>query len=233
MTERRYNEDEVAAIFRGATEETENSVERPAPTANGMTLGELEDIGRQVGIAPAVIRQAARSLDAGEQRISRTFLGLPLGVGHTIELDRRLSEDEWERLVVDLRETFDARGTVRREGGLRQWTNGNLQALLEPTATGQRLRLRTVKGDARGMLTGGMMVFGIGALALLASVATGLTSDLGRMTAELAVAGTGLAMFSAAALRLPNWARERRQQMEAIAARLMRTLPAEASPDSD
>jgi DNA-3-methyladenine glycosylase II len=37
-----------------------------------------------------------------------------------------LSDDQWDRLVVDLRETFNAAGIVGREGSLRQWRNGNL-----------------------------------------------------------------------------------------------------------
>lgn len=194
-----------------------------------MTLAELEEIGREVGIAPLAIRQAAGGIDTVAEHTARTFLGLPLGVNRTIELDRRLSDHEWERLVVDLRETFDARGTVKNEGSLRQWTNGNLQALLEPTATGQRLRLRTIKGDARGMLAGGMTIFGVGTLLLAGAVTTGLTDDLGRLTASAVVAASGLAMFVSSALRLPSWARERRRQMEEVATRLALSPP-EAPP---
>jgi hypothetical protein len=66
--------------------------------------------------------------------------GLPIGVGRTVELDRPRSDSDWERLVADLRETFEARGMVRYDGPFRQWTNGNLQALIEPTPSGHRLR---------------------------------------------------------------------------------------------
>ncbi|MBA3558594.1 MAG: hypothetical protein H0W30_08355 [Gemmatimonadaceae bacterium] len=119
---------------------------------------------------------------------------------------------------------------MKHEGSLRQWTNGNLQALLEPTATGQRLRLRTIKGDARGMLAGGVAIFGVGTLLLAGAAATGLTADLGRMIASGVVAASGLAMYVSAALRLPSWARERQRQMEEVAARLALTQP-EAPPD--
>lgn len=46
-----------------------------------------------------------------------------------MDLDRKLSGDEWERFDVDLRETFDEREARRSEGSIRQWANGNLQAL--------------------------------------------------------------------------------------------------------
>ena len=41
---------------------------------------------------------------------------------------------------------------MRREGSLRSWNNRNLTAMLEPTATGHRLRLSMRMGDASGMI---------------------------------------------------------------------------------
>ena len=78
-----------------------------------------------------------------------------------------LPQEEWERLVVDLRETFDARGHVTSQGTLRQWTIR---------------RRRNVPVSA---------------------------------------------------LRLPRWARTRRRQMEAVAARAARVAQAEGTPDND
>ncbi len=147
MTERRYSEEEVAAIFGRATE-AQQSPRRQLPPGEGMTLDDLQEIGREVGIPPELVVQAARSMDQRGRPATRTYLGLPIGVGRTIDLDRRLSEEEWEHLVIDLRDTFDAQGTVRYDGPFRQWTNGNLQALLEPTATGHRLRRRQMEAVA-------------------------------------------------------------------------------------
>src|SRR5258708_2095706 len=162
MNDRRFNEEEVAAIFRQATEAQQNP-ERQLPSGEGLTLAELQDIGRDVGTAPELVVRGAGSLGEVGSATTRTFFGLPIGVGRTIDLDRKLSEDEWERLVVDLRETFDARGTVKQEGSFRQWTNGNLQVLLEPTANGHRIRFSTVNGDALAWLWGGLLMLGIAA----------------------------------------------------------------------
>src|SRR5918999_400027 len=164
MTERRFNEAEVAAILERAAE-AQHTGSHQLPSGEGMTLAELQTIGSEVGIDPRLVAQAAHALDRAGRSTSRRFLGLPIGVGRTIDLDRKLTDVEWERLVVDLRDTFDARGTIRQEGSFRQWTNGNLQALLEPTPTGHRLRLRTVKGDAVGWITGGLAMVGISAAA--------------------------------------------------------------------
>jgi hypothetical protein len=43
-----------------------------------------------------------------------------------VHLARKLTDEEWERFVAHVRETFDARGTMTSEGSLRQWSNGNL-----------------------------------------------------------------------------------------------------------
>jgi hypothetical protein len=222
MSERRFNEAEVAAIFERATEAQQTS-QRQLPTGEGMTLAELQDIGREVGISPELVARAVKTIEQGGQPTSRSFLGFTIGVGRTVDLDRRLTEDEWERLVVDLRETFDARGTIRHEGSLRQWTNGNLQALLEPTATGHRVRLRTLKGSARSYMAGGLMMIGISAVSVISAMLRGPVTDAGMFSALGFLGVMGAGMFAAGALGLPRWARLRRQQMEDVAARLTAT----------
>jgi hypothetical protein len=230
MTERRYDDAQAAAIFERAAE---GSLVRHTPHQDqheGMTLAELQAIGREVGIPAESIALAAREVAQGSAPPARRFMGFPVGVGRVVQLDRRLTDEEWERIVVDLRDTFDARGTVRREGSLRQWTNGGLQVLLEPTPAGDRVRLRTTKTDARGMLVGGLgMMFASAAIAALNAVQGGFP-DAG---AALAVGSLGLAgagMFGSSALRLPRWAQTRQRQMDEVAARIAQMTSSPALP---
>ena len=228
MPERRFNEEEVAAIFQRATEAQQSS-HAPAPVADGragtgggLTLSELQEIGREVGIPPELVRHAATSIDQVGQPTARSYLGLPIGVGRTVELERRLTDEEWDRLVVDLRETFDARGSIRRDGSLLQWTNGNLQALLEPTATGQRLRLRTIKGDSRSLMTMGI---GMMVIAAASYITAALRGQPGPELASLGMVGLiGIGSFVYGALRLPGWARLRASQMKGVADRVTRMI---------
>ena len=227
MSDRRFNEEEVAAIFKQATE-AQLTPQRQLPSGEGLTLAEIQEIGRQVGIAPELVGRAAASLSAAGTETSRTFLGLTVAVGRTLELDRKLTEDEWDRLVVDLRETFERRGTVRQEGSLRQWTNGNLQVLLEPTPAGQRIRMRTVKGSAQAWMMGGLVTSAVAGFAAIASTLGGSHGSLG-IAAEIAVIAAG--QFAIAALQLPGWARQRRKQMAEIAGHL--ALGAGSVPSRD
>jgi hypothetical protein len=217
MDNRRYDDDEVAAIFQKAAEGPQNAPLQSA-REEGMTLAELQDIGREVGISPEAVASAARSLEIRPKAGARSFLGLPIGVERTVVLDRRLTEAEWERLVVELREVFNARGSVKSDGSFRQWTNGNLQALLEPTATGHRLRLSTVKGNVRLSMAAGAAMLGV---SVVMSIAAATAGNLGAAFPEIALLTVlGVGAIANGALRLPGWARQRGRQMDAITSRL-------------
>jgi hypothetical protein len=225
MTERRYTEDEVAEIFERATEAQKSSL--PASrSGEGLTLAELQEVGREVGLPPELVARAATSLQSRGRPQGRTILGLPIGVGRTVDLDRPLTDAEWHQVVVDLRETFDARGKVGEQGPFKQWTNGNLQALLEPTPTGQRLRLKTFHGSATSMMSTGVGMVGVTTAVWMGLMARASPFD-GTAISILITVGFGL--LGAGALRLPAWARQRRRQMEEIAERV--ALRAATRPD--
>src|SRR5438105_8239401 len=111
MVERRYTDEETTAIFKAAAELQQTALSAPessgavAPIAgDGMTLAQLQQIGREVGIPSELVERAAIGLDRRGSASVRRFLGLPIGVGRTVPLHRKLTEEEWEQLVVDLRE---------------------------------------------------------------------------------------------------------------------------------
>ncbi|MEP6473973.1 MAG: hypothetical protein ABJC74_09640 [Gemmatimonadota bacterium] len=217
MTDRRYNDDEVATIFQRAAEDPQTTPVH-VPRDEGLTLAELQEIGKEVGMSPEAVAMAAQSMELTARGKSQTLFGLPIGVERTVALNRVLTEPEWEHLVVQLREVFKARGTMSSTGSFRQWTNGNLQALLEPTPTGHRLRLRTVKGDARVSITTGLAMLVISGAVGISALAGSHLGDATSGIALLAVLGFG--MIANGALRLPGWARLRGKQMESIAAGL-------------
>jgi hypothetical protein len=229
LTDRRYSEDEVAKILEAATEVREagdRSLPSGDASGDGVTLAELQDIGREVGIPEKSIELAASRLDAPVPAGSPDvyFLGRRIGVGRTVYLDRPVSDREWDLLVVDLRETFNARGKLRQEGSFRQWTNGNLQVLLEPTDSGDRLRLRTLKGGARINLAVGSALVTLGVSALAISTWVGPVGDPGRFQTLGVLAFVGGVLFARDWLRLPRWAATRARQMEDVSGRLVAAL---------
>jgi hypothetical protein len=221
--ERRYREEEVKEIFDLAVSRDE--VERLVVSdEDGLTLAEIQEVGLEVGMEPKRIAAAASALDTRRELLPRrTSLGMPVSVGRVIELPRAVTDREWEVLVAELRETFAARGQVTSRGGVREWTNGNLHAFLEPTETGHRLRLRTHKGGAMALNRTGAAGLAIGLILLTVLV---LTGDLLTMRGIISIvpplilAGMGGGALALNGLSLPRWAREREGQMEYIAGRV-------------
>jgi hypothetical protein len=215
--ERRYKEDEVKEIFEAAAKERD-SHGRAVITGEGLTLGELQAIGREVGLTPERIADAASELELRRNVLPRrTYFGMPISVGRTADLPRAPTDREWEQLVAELRQTFRARGQVGSHGSIREWTNGNLHAYVEPTETGHRLRLGTLKGNA--MTMGGMGIAGIlmGLFVLVTILLTGKAAD--GFFAPLFLGAMGVAALTSSLLSLPRWAREREEQMEHIVSR--------------
>lgn len=228
MDDRQYDEDEAAAIFRAAADQPESNA-LPAGGARGLTLGELQSIAREVGISPDAVARSAQALDRSREPLAaQTFLRLPIAVERTVALDRRLTDEEWELLVVDLRTVFRARGVVRSTGSLREWSNGNLHALLEPTPTGHQLRLRTFKGNARASVGMGALMLGLTVVVGALVAANGTLGQAAPGLGALAVAG--VALLANGTLRLPSWARLRRSQMDDVTERLAEATKHERFP---
>lgn len=215
-TPRRFDDREIALIFEQANALQEARTE-VASRSDGLTLQQLHEIGRDVGLSADHITRAANAIERGDmvptQR--RTWMGLPVAVSRTVDFGRPVSDDEWHGLVSTLRETFEARGKLATEGAFRHWHNGNLSAVLEPTPTGHRLRLSTRKGDARVRVAMGALYLALGAgFGTLATF--GMVSDKGFIGGGL-MAVVGLVALASAYIGLPRWARERAEQMEFIA----------------
>lgn len=215
MEDRRYNEEEIRQIMELATSRAlARAGRRPE---EGLTLSDLQSIGSEVGVDPIAIARAAAALDAGLARPPRRSLGIPIEVGRVVSLPRAPTDEEWDQLVAELRSTFGSPGRVTVQGGLREWRTGNLHASVEPGPTGYRLRLGTIKGDARGLTA-------LGATGLVAGVAVAVSMLLqGEGQAAMvvsAVFGTaGVSALLTNVFRLPRWAHQRASQMEHVADR--------------
>jgi hypothetical protein len=228
MTDRRYNDEEVAEIFARASE-TELATRRQISSAtDGLTLGELQQIGKEAGLAPDLVAQAARTLDQPAQPNTPIFLGLPIGAARTVRLERRMTDEEWERLVVEVRETFQARGVVRAEGSLRQWSNGNLQVLLEPDGDSHRVRFKTIRGQARPFMMVGLGLVGVSVASFLAATLTGSVPPTDALERTFGMLIPGVGAFAMGALPLRRWAKLRQEQMDALASRLTASIATKA-----
>ena len=226
--ERRYREDEIQEIFERAASSEARGLPAPAPEA-GLTLSDLQDIGRQAGLEPSRVAAAAASLDVGGQVVPRrTHLGMPVAVGRVVELERAPTDREWALLVGEARRIFGARGQLTQTGGLREWSNGNLHVCVEPTENGHRLRMGTLKGNAASVAVLGVVGLGMGMVFLISLLADGKLAK-GLVLPVMFMLTGGVALASTV-LSLPKWAREREEQMRYIAERATELVAREPEP---
>ncbi len=220
VPERRFDKAEVAAIIERATKWREPG-RQPVPLGDGLTLDQVKEIGRDIGIAPNVIAGAADVVKDGGTTVIWRFLGLPMRVERNVKLRRHFSEDEWEQVVADLREIFNAAGVLEEDGSLRQWSNGNLQVVLEANAITQLIRLRTFKANALVLIGAGLGICGAAGAALLATLFNKAATDTTLVIILALMVAAGATLAGVTSLILGPWARRRHEQMSEVAARVI------------
>ena len=211
--ERRYQDHEIRQILDLAIDQEDGPAQSFA-AADGLTLLELQEVGREVGLPPARITQAVAAFEGRGESVPRsTTLGLPTSIGRVVPLPHSPSDREWELLIAELRTTFGVKGEVTSYGGLREWSHGALHAFIEPTGTSHRLRLADSNAAVAGIFLGGLIL----AFALMILVVLLGKDDAGfklAVPAFFSLIGGSLVVGSA--LSLPRWAREQEARMEHI-----------------
>jgi len=220
--ERRYQDHEIRQILDLAIGEGDAPAQT-VPGSDGLTLRELQEVGREVGLAEDRITEAVAAFEAHAVRRPRgTTLGLPTAVGSIVTLPRNPSDREWELLIAELRTTFGGKGVVTSYGDLREWSHGTVHAFVEPTETGHRLRL----ADSNTTTVGGIAVGGFFlAFALLVFVILLGKDDPGMKYAVPAFFSLiGGSLVAGTVVALPRWAREQEKRMEHISTRAISLL---------
>ena len=120
---RKFNEEEVALIIKRAAElQQTQQVEREPSTA--LTLTEVEQIAREAGIDPYLVRQAAHGLDRpSEASRPSPWLGAPTRLVFERILDGEITVDDYEPIINEIRRTFGDNGIPSVLGRTLAWTS--------------------------------------------------------------------------------------------------------------
>ena len=178
MTERRYDDDEVALILHRAVETTADGSEREP--GKGLTLADLKEIGAEAGIAVAGIERAARTLDV---RADSPATGAVLGMPTTVQLERvvpvRLKDEHLPQLLDLIRSELARQGIVEEVLGGFEWRarSGTGGRYVSIRSEGEQTRIRVLGNYRDGLLgctlgVGPIMTAGTGALAAALGAAT-------------------------------------------------------------
>lgn len=173
----RYSEDEVALILRRAAELQAHPVRGEG--AEGLTLATLEEIARESGLDPALVRRAAAEI---EDRRAAVPANRALGAPPRAIVERRLAVEPtrhaYEVLVAELRRTFGTQGEVSALGRTFGWSSAHpgirqITVTVIPRESGTVLRVEESFAPLAGGLFGGI-VGGLGGGGLGAALGVGL-----------------------------------------------------------
>ncbi len=119
---RQFNDEEVALIIKRAAElqQTEQSEQEPGHT---LSLSEIEQIAREAGIDPRLIRRAAQGIDHHTESVRpNPWLGAPTRIVLERVVDGEVGPDDYEALVNEMRRTFGDNGVPSVLGRTLAWT---------------------------------------------------------------------------------------------------------------
>ena len=165
MSERTYSERDVADLIARAVERQQEARRRTPEV--GLTLDEVERIGRETGIDPAHLRAAAAEMDAAGRTLTRQTTTSDKHVGVERWIDAPLSPEGWEDAVAHLRDHFglsmasgmSSGGTVQQVGNAYEWQHTSTLGV-QTTVTASprdgrtRLRMRQLVGMASSAVEG-------------------------------------------------------------------------------
>lgn len=216
--ERRYTEQEIASIFKQASEDQQAAAHLAAH--EGLTLSEMEAIGRDAGIRPEFIARAAAAMN---KKVAAPApdkaLGLPVSVSRIVDVAGEFTDASWQQLVTDLHDVFGVTGRVSQNGAMRIWEHDRMEVTVEPSGNGYRIRMRSMHDLYMSGLYGGLMLLVMGLFFLLVVASKGdLLTAKGIFVSMFSVVGTGAMGLSATRLR--HWRKTQEKNMDTIVSRL-------------
>jgi hypothetical protein len=228
--DRKFNEEEVALIIKRAAE-LQQTQQVEAEPSSALTLTEVEQIAREAGIDPKLIRQAAIGLDRpSETSRPSPWLGAPTRLVFERVVDGEIPVDDFEPLINEIRRTFGDNGIPSVLGRTLAWTssyqggrrrnNGrmvNVSVVSRSGATTIRVEeeMRNIAGALFGGLVGGG---GGGTTGLSIGVGVGAFHSVGIAVAMwVAVAG---GFYTLARTIYSNIAIKREKQLRELTSRL-------------
>ena len=226
-----FSEDEARRIF---AEAARTSAAREA-TPGGLSLDELQEIGRAAGLDPAAVAAAAAKVRDAEPDIP-AWRGVPLATRRTRVIPGVLSDDAWAEAVALLRREFKVQGEAEKIGRQRTWTHAASQMVLvrvtaAETAAGTTLTIESEPTHNRGAAVGFGAILGVTA-AFFATVGL-VRGDTPALWIGLAVALFGAFLYAAIRQETVRASRREPVRFDALLDRIERlATPAVPSPEA-
>jgi hypothetical protein len=163
---RRFTETEVALIIKRASELQQN--EATPESTTGMSLAELEQVAREAGLDPELVRRAATDLDTRvTDQTPNRFLGAPTVLRLERTIDGEVPADEYEPMVLEMQRLLGGTSTASTIGRTLQFSltgrnhqhasGRDVQVTITPRNGRTTIRIEERLGPLAGGLFGGLL----------------------------------------------------------------------------
>ena len=182
---RRYSREEMRRILELASESAPEGTEVVGDSA-GLTLAEIQEIAREVGIDPARVERASATLrreTAVRPKVSFGTYQMEIRFGRSLSLeDMRFAAQEADRF-------FGVEGTLRQSSDLVEWHSPEAGAFIGLVREGGDTRARVIVDRSRQFFGGAAFLAVVGLVAA-GSVAAPASAAVGLLTAAGIAAAT-------------------------------------------
>jgi hypothetical protein len=190
MAMRRYSDRDIAFILKRAVELDDQK--RLIEPSQGVTLADLREIARDVGIDPSTVEQAATELDHDKSRSARALAADTAVVREMRSVPHRLDEQELREVLWAIDRALPEQGTLSEAVGELRWTSSNqfrsTQVAVRRDEDETVISVEQSLSNAKGPLLGIPAIWG-------AVIGAGLGADGGVGTAIMTMLLLGIAGF--------------------------------------
>jgi hypothetical protein len=224
---RRYTEQEIRTLFERAAERQEQARRAEAASEAGLSLDELQRIGKSAGIDPEHVAAAAGDLEGADPaRAADVRWGVPAEVRQTRLLSGLVSDEAWEQMVAELRHTYGEAGVAGQVGRVREWRSASgsekdaVHVTITPEGGGSRIAVAQRMENQQNEVREGVVAITAMVIALAILLFVGDFPAHYPWMIPLGIGGLGYGGFGGYWLWLRRHARRQEEEFRALADRL-------------
>lgn len=226
---RLYGDKEISRIIKRAAELQEQKG-RAGSAGPGISIAELEQIARDLGIDPTYLRQAVAELGSGIDTPAKSSL-----LGETLIEARRLvksemSDLEWEMMVQEIRRALGCTGETGKLGNAVEWKTSDKELVTYQVTASPREGQTDIQIVSRRDGAAFLTYFVSGLLGLFTALSVAAPS-FSNPVELLAAGGVLVGVMTTARLLVGRWSRKQKQVINRLVDKL-ETIVRESAPRS-
>ena len=227
----RYNRDEISKILKRAAEL--EHADHIIDDSEGLTIKELEQVSKEVGLHPKYIQQAVNDLSNPRQSAAANLLGGPFTYQHLAPVKGTVSDEEWENVVSEIRRIHGGIGKTSTLGHTLQWEQrkrevGYIQIALSPKESHTNIHINANYNYYARVVYGLAALFGLAFFALLFD-----ETNLSAITQLLSVLLGAPILWAGARFYLSNWMKRKRRTYQKLFDRFREMITPEHTKEQD